>query len=212
MITDCRTFAFFGELRDNGRHIAPGAVTRDCKPCGIETKLAAMFGDVFRGRKTLLDRNRELCFGRSCVVYKYKRRICAVHQIPQQTVMGILAAEDPTTTVEVHDNRQGFCGPLRAIDCYGNLARRADWKDPFLNIRRQLVHFCPGLQIFRSLPRIGVRQLIDRLSNSRSHDIDEGLSCRLKDNLPIVHYFSSLLSERLSGGPAGTAKSLPKVD
>jgi hypothetical protein len=93
-------------LGDHGSHIAADAITGDCKPCAIETKLVTVFSNVFRGCKSLLDWNRELGLGRRCVVHKHEGSICAIDQITQQTVMGVLAAQHPSTTVVVHHDGQ----------------------------------------------------------------------------------------------------------
>ena len=93
------------ELGDHRDRVAAHAIPGQRQPATIKTKFLAMLSNVLGRRIVLLDRHRKICFGRGRVVHKYKRGMSRVHQIAQQSVMGVLAAQDPTFAMDVRYDR-----------------------------------------------------------------------------------------------------------
>jgi len=93
-----------------------------------------MLSNVLGRRIVLLDRHRKMCFGRGRVVHKYKSGMSGVHQIAQQSVMGILAAQDPASAMEVHHDRQKPLAALWTIDAYRHLSPGSDRQSSFYYI------------------------------------------------------------------------------
>src|SRR5882724_11388954 len=133
--------ALLRELRDHGDHVAADTVTGHRELAGIEVEVLAVLGDVRGRRIVLFNRHWKQRLWRGRVVHKDKNGIGAIHQIAQQSVMRLFAAQYPATTAEVHHDRQKTLGAFRPRHANGNLAARTNRKALVFNIGWQLPHF-----------------------------------------------------------------------
>ena len=137
-----------GFLRLDGyycSHVAADAVASHSEAAAVDTNLLAMLGDPAGGGVSLVDRCGELGLGRWRVIDVDRCRTRAHYQVVDQSLVGRIIAQHPSTTMEEHEHRQVTLSALRPhYPDFQRLAIGLDGTALDLNTGQVDLHACLG--------------------------------------------------------------------